>query len=158
MQMNRRAAVSELYASLLMMGVTVSFGGFVAAAAINQFNLSTYTGSLASSVQQATAGKLISFVYFTVAPGSGTPSCSTTYQGVTEGKTSTLSLYNYGTASLNPTELFVNGTLEYSGTGLGNIVPASLTTYTLTLSSCAHPTGQTILLVDAYGDELQLGT
>ena len=59
---------------------------------------------------------------------------------------------------MNPTEIFVNGTLQYSGTGFGTIAPASMTTYTLTLSSCAHPTGQTILLVDAYGDEVQFGT
>lgn len=139
-----------------MIGVTLSFGSFVTMAAINQFNLSTYSGSLAASVQQGSAGKQVSFIYFAVTPGSG--SCVTAYQGVTEGKTSTLALYSYGSVGMNPTEIFVNGTLQYSGTGFGTIAPASMTTYTLTLSSCAHPTGQTILLVDAYGDEVQFGT
>jgi hypothetical protein len=139
-----------------MIGVTLSFGSFVAVAAINQFNLSAYSGSLAESVQQASAGKQISYLYSAVVPSSG--SCTSVYQGVTEGKTIVLSLYNYGSAGMNPTEAFVNGTLQYSGTGLGNIAPSSMTTYTLTLTVCAHPTGQTILLVDAYGDEVQLGT
>jgi len=151
-----RHAVSELYASLLMIGVTLSFGGFVAAAAINQFNLSTYSGSLAASVQQASAGKQISYLYFTVTPGSG--SCTAVYMGVAEGKATTLGLYNYGSAGMNPTEIFVNGTLQYTGSGFGNIAPAGMTTYTLILSTCAHPSGQTVLLVDAYGDEVQFGT
>jgi hypothetical protein len=141
---------------MLLICVTLSFGSFVTAAAINQFNLSTYSGSLAASVQQASADKQVSYIYFAVAPGTG--SCTAVYQGVTEGKTSNLALYNYGSAGMNPTEIFVNGTLQYSGTGFGNIAPGGMTTYTLTLSSCAHPTGQTVLLVDAYGDEVQFGT
>ncbi len=148
--------MSELYASVMMIGVTLVFGSFVATAAINQFNLSTYSGSLAASVQQASAGKQVSYVYFAVTPGSG--SCTTMYRGVTEGRATTLALYNYGSAGMNPTEIFVNGTLQYSGTGFGNIAPASMTTYSLTLSSCAHPSGQTFLFVDASGDEVQIGT
>lgn len=158
MRDRRRPAVSELYASLLMIGVTVSFGSFVAVSAVNQFNLSGYSGSLAASVQQGSAGKRISFIYFTDAPGSGSPSCTAVYHGIMEGKTSTLALYNYGSAGMNPTEIFVNDTLQYSGTGFGTISPAGMTTYTLTLTSCAHPTGQTILLVDSSGDEVQFGT
>jgi hypothetical protein len=156
MRFKRRPGVSELYAALMMVGVTLSFGSFVATAAINQFNLSTYSGSLAAQVQEASAGKQISLIYFTITAGSG--SCTGTYKGVTEGKAATLALYNYGTVGMNPVEVFVNGTLLYSGTGFGNIAPASMTVYSLTLGSCAHPTGQTILLVDAYGDEVQFGT
>jgi FlaG/FlaF family flagellin (archaellin) len=151
-----KRAVSELYASVMMIGVTLVFGSFVATAAINQFNLSTYSGSLAASVQQASVGKQISYIYLAITPGSG--SCTGTYQGVTEGKTSILALYNYGSVGMNPTEMLINGTLQYSGTGLGNIAPGSMTTFSLTLAACAHPTGQTILLVDASGDEVQFGT
>lgn len=151
-----RRGVSELYASLLMIVVTLLFGSVVTVAAINQFNLSTYSGSLAETVQQASAGKLISLIYFTISAGSG--SCTTVYNGVTEGTNANLALYNYGFVGMNPTEIFINGTLLYSGTGFGNIAPGSMTIYTLTLPSCAHPTGQTILLVDAYGDEIQFET
>jgi hypothetical protein len=156
MRLKRRSGVSELYAAIMMVGVTLAFGSFVASAAINQFNLSTYSGSLAAQVQEASAGKQISFVYFVVAPGSG--SCTGTYLGVTEGENATLALYNFGSVGMNPTEIFVNGTLLYSGTGYGDIAPASMTTYSLNLGTCAHASGQTILLVDAYGDEIEFGT
>lgn len=155
---HRNKGVSELYASLLMIGVTLSFGSVVTVAAVNQFSQSGNTGSLAATVQQASEGKAVAFVYFAVASGSGSPACSSTYQGVTEGKSSTLALYNYGTAGMNPTEVFVNGTLVYSGTGFGNIPPGALTTLGISLTSCAHQVGQTILLVDSHGDEVQFGT
>jgi hypothetical protein len=156
MRIKRRSGVSELYAAIMMVGVTLAFGSFVASAAINQFNLSTYSGSLAAQVQEASAGKQISFVYFVIAPGSG--SCTGTYRGVTEGENATLALFNYGSVGMNPTEIFVNGTLLYSGAGFGDIAPANMTTFSLTLDSCAHASGQTILLVDAYGDEVQFAT
>ena len=156
MRLKRRSGVSELYAAILMVGVTLAFGSFVASAAISQFNLSTYSGSLAAQVQEASAGKQISFIYFVIAPGSG--SCIGTYLGVTEGENATLALYNFGSVGMNPTEIFLNGTLLYSGTGYGDIAPGGMTTFSLDLGTCAHASGQTILLVDAYGDEVEFGT
>ncbi len=152
----RRRAVSELYASVLMIGVTLAFGSFVAAAALNQFNLSTYAGSLAAGAQEASAGKQVSLVYGTVpTPGSG--GCTTAYKGVTEGTGYTLVLYDYGSVSFTPTKLFVNGSL-YSGS-LGMTVPVGgMGIFTLTLPSCVHPSGQTFLFVDLNGDEVQVGT
>lgn len=153
MKLRKRSGVSELYASLLMIGVTLSFGSFVAASAIDQFNKSNYSGSLAVAAQQASAGKLISYVYAASTPSGSCP----LYGGNREGTTFSLALYNYGTAAFSPTEVFVNSTL-YSGGGYSSIAAGSMATYALTLPSCAHTSGQTILLVDAYGDEVQFGT
>ena len=42
--------------------------------------------------------------------------------------------------------------------GLGTLNAGALMAYTLTLGSCAHLSGQTILAVDSLGDEVQVGT
>lgn len=153
MRAKRRQGVSELYASLLMVGVTLSFGTAITASAINQFNLSGSSASLASAVQQASSGKLVSLIYGTVAQSGSCPA----YGGYNEGTAYTLVVYNYGTAAFTPAEAFVNSTLV-SGGPYGGIASDSLATYTLTLPSCSHPSGQTFLLVDSYGDEAQIGT
>jgi hypothetical protein len=144
----------------MMIGVTLSVGGTVTVGAINEFNLSQNSASLAAVVQQASAGKLVSLVYDTVMQGSG--GCSTVYSGYTEGTTFTVALFNYGTVPFTPSEVFDNATLLSSGSWSGapsnTITPGSMTTFTLTLASCIHPSGQTILLVDSYGDEAQVGT
>ena len=150
MKFQRRRAVSELLATMMMIGVTLSVGGYVTVAAINQFNLAENAASLAALVQQQSAGKMISLVYSTVAPSGSCPA----YGGSSEG-TLTLQLYNYGTAAFTPTEAFDNGTL-YSGTG--SLAPGSMAAFTFTSPSCVHPSGQTILLVDSYGSEIQFGT
>lgn len=154
MHLGERTATSELYASLLLMGVTLSFGGVVTAAALSQFDLSTGFGPTMAGSQQASAGKQISFVYSAVLVGSG--SCSSTYRGVTEGKTYYIELFNYGSVGFTPTEVVNNSTIY---TGAYPPVPSGGTaTYSLSLSACAHPSGQTFLFVDSDGDEVQVGT
>lgn len=144
----------------MMIGVTLSVGGFITVGAINQFSLAQNSASLAAAVQQASVEKLVSLVYGTVNEGSG--GCATTYNGYTEGTTFTLALYNYGTVAFTPSELFDNSTLisssNWSGAPSNSIAPGSMTTFTVTLTSCAHPSGQTVLLVDSYGDEVQVVT
>jgi flagellin-like protein len=145
-----RRGVSELLATLMMIGVTLSFGGYITYAAIGQFNLAQNSASLAAAVQQQSAGKLISLVYSAVTQSGSCP----VYGGYNEGSL-TLELYNYGTVSFTPSEAFINGTL-YSGAG--SIAASSMGAFSFASPSCVHPSGQTILLVDSYGDEVQIGT
>ena len=135
---------------MMMIGVTLSVGGYITMAAINQFNLAENDASLAALGQQQSAGKLISLVYSAVTPSGTCPA----YGGHSEG-TLTLELYNYGTVTFTPSEAFDNGTL-YSGTG--SIAANTMAAFTFTSPSCVHPSGQTILLVDSYGNEIQIGT
>jgi hypothetical protein len=151
----RRVAVSELYAAILLIGVTLSFGGVVAVSAMNQFNAGTSASSQGLMAQAASAGKEIALVYGVVpSPGSG--GCTTTYGGLLEGTGYTLAIYDFGTTSFTPAEIFDNGTL-LSGTPYPTATPGSLTTYSLTLG-CAHAPGQVFLLVDSSGTVIQLGT
>ncbi len=136
-----------------MVGVTLSFGSAITVIAINQFNLSNYAALLTAGAQQLSAGKLLSIVYGTVTQSGSCPM----YRGYNEGTAYTLAMYNYGTVSFTPIEVFVNSTLV-SGSSYSSISAGGMTTYTLTLASCAHPSSQTFLLVDAYGDEVQVGT
>lgn len=160
MKFQRRRAVSELLATMTMIGVTLSVGGFVTVSAINQFGLAQDSASTAALVQQASAGKLVSLLYDAVAQGSG--GCTAAYEGYTEGTTLTVALYNYGTFVFAPSEVFDNATLvsssNWSGSPSNGVSPGGMTTFTIVLASCAHPSGQTLLLVDSYGDEVQLGT
>jgi hypothetical protein len=149
-----RMAVSELYASLLMIGVTLSFGSLVTISAVNQFNLSTASTVLSGSLQMASGGKQLSLVFAAVTPGSG--GCAVTYRGVVEGKSLTLSLFDYGAASFAPTEIVDNSTVYVQG--LAPISPGSVVTYSMSLAACAHVSGQSFLLLDQSGDEVQFGT
>ena len=135
---------------MMMIGVTLSLGGYVTFAAINQFSLAQTAASLAALVQEQSAGKLISLVYSTVAPSGTCP----VYAGYNEG-TLTLELYNYGSVAFTPSEAFDNGTLA---SGSGNIAANSVGAFTFTSPPCVHAPGQTILLVDSYGNEIQTGT
>jgi flagellin-like protein len=149
---SRRRGVSELYASLLMVGVTLSLGGAVVVAASSQFGLAANSASLGASLQQSSAGVQVSLVYAAVFPSGSCP----TYQGVKEGTSLTVALYNYGAADFAPAELVVNST-AYQG-GYGTLALGSLGAYTITLGACAHSSGQTVLAVDSLGDEVQFGT
>ncbi len=151
---------------MLMVGATLSFGSIVTVAAVGQFNASASGESQAASALQASVGKQISLVYGTVTAGSG--ACTKTYTGpdggtYTEGKSYTIVLYNYGSVSFTPNEVFDNGTLLAVG-GYATLTAASPgqsaapTSIALALASCAHPAGQTFLLVDTSGDEVTIGT
>ena len=145
---------------MMMIGVTLSVGGFVTVDAINQFSLAQDSASTAALVQQASAGKLVSLVYDAVTQGSG--GCTAPYEGYTEGVTLTVALYNYGTVVFTPSEVFDNATLvpssNWGGAPSSSVTPGGMTTFTMALASCSHPSGQTLLLVDSYGDDIQLGT
>lgn len=154
MRLSKRHGVSELYASLMMIGVTLSFGSVATIAAVNQFGLSSNSASLNILVQEASAGKQISLVYGTV-PYPGTAGCPP-YHGYTEGMSYALALYNFGSVAFAPIEVFVNGSL-LAGGPYSTLSAGSMTILTLTLGSCAHPAGQIFLLVDASGDEVQVG-
>jgi len=146
----KRRAVSELLATMTMIGVTLSLGGYVTVAAINQLGLAQGSASAAAMVQQQSSEKLVSLVYATVAPSGGCP----TYDGSSEG-TLVLELYDFGTVAFGPAEAFINGTL-YAGTG--TIPPGSIGAFAFSSPSCVHASGQTIVMVDPYGVEIQLGT
>jgi hypothetical protein len=147
--------VSELYATLLLMGVTLSFGGLVATSALQQISLQSGASSAAASSQAAAAGKDLALAFGTVpAPGSG--GCRQSYAGFLEGTGYTLALFNYGSRAFAPAEVFDNGTL-LAGGPYGAALPGRLTTYSLTLG-CSHPSGQEFLLVDASGAVEQIGT
>ena len=138
---------------MLMIGVTLVFGGFVTAAAVSQFGLVSSSASLGASAQEASAGKLVTLVY-----GAATPSGSCPLRGgVNEGMSFQVALFNYGTTNFTPSEVFVNGSL-YTGGGYGTVSAGGLATFTLTLSSCAHSSGQTLLFADTQGDEVQVAT
>ena len=156
MRPRSRRGVSELLATLMMIAVTLSFGSYTTYFAISQYNLAQNTATLAAVVQQQSAGKLVSFIYSSVTPSGSCPA----YGGSNEGTAFTLVLYNYGTAAFLTSGIFVNSTLISSWTGSpsANIAANGMTSFTLTLPSCSHPSGQTILLVDQYGDEVQIGT
>jgi len=161
-----RRGVSELYSSVLMIAVTLVFGGIVTSAAVGQFDGSTSGGALGVKEQEASVGKQVSLVYGTVVAGSG--GCTSTYSGpgggsYAEGKTYLLVLFDYGSVPFTPYEVFDNGTLLAVG-GYSTVAaqsagdPPGPVSNTLTLASCAHPAGQSFLLIDAAGDEVAVGT
>lgn len=135
---------------MMMIGVTLSLGGYVTVAAINQFGLAQDAASAAAAIQQQSAGKLVSLVYATVTTSASCP----IYDGQSEG-TLELELYDFGTVAFDPSETFINGTL-FAGTG--TLSPGSIGAFAFSSPSCVHASGQTVVLVDAYGTEIQLGT
>jgi hypothetical protein len=137
---------------MLMIGVTLSVGGLVAAAALSQNTLAANSATLGGSVQQSSAGLHLGLAYAAVASSSQCP----TYEGLREGTSLAVSLYNYGTTSFTPTEVVVNST-AYTGS-FATISPGGLGTYTIALSSCSHSTGQAIVVLDSAGDEVQFGS
>ncbi len=152
---SRSRGVSELYASVLMIGVTLSFGSVVVASAVSQLNVNSNTASAAASLQASSSGIQVSLIYGTVGlPGSG--GCSTVYRGFAEGTGYTLVLFNYGSVAFTPIQVFDNGTL-LSGGPYSTLPPGTMFSYSLTLS-CAHPAGQVFSIVDANGVEVQVAT
>ncbi len=144
--------MSELYASMLMIGVTLSVGSFVAYAAVSQAGAASGSASLGAALAQSSAGTQLSLVYAAVTPSASCP----TYAGYHEGTSLSLSLYDYGTASFSPAAIMVNSTV-YPGS-YATISAGDLATYTIPLATCAHSSGLTIFAVDPSGGEVQVGT
>ena len=144
-----RRGVSELFASVLMIGVTLSLGSLVAAAALGQFGLASGSASLGASIDQASSGVGLSLVYVAVSPATGCPY----YQGYQEGTSATVSVYNYGSTAFAPISIVVNSTsytANYQALGQGSLVA-----YPLTLATCAHASGLTLYMADSSGDGAQ---
>lgn len=146
----RRRAVSELYASMLMVGVTLSLGSVVTYAAMGQFSLSNGAANLGASLDQSSAGVQLGLVYVAVTPSGSCPLDG----GYSEGTSMIVSVYNYGAEGFTPAEFVVNST-AYAG-AFATVGPGTLAEYTLSLGSCAHQWGQTLLAIDPLGDEEQL--
>lgn len=149
--LNRRG-VSELYASMLMVGVTLSLGSVVVAAALGTFGRAESSASLGASLQGTESGTQISLVYVSVKPSSSCPA----YRGVPEGTLLTVYLFDYGGTPFSPSEFAVNSTV-YAG-NFSAMAPGGMGQYAVTLGSCAHPWGLTIVAADAVGDGVQFGS
>ncbi len=137
---------------MLMVGVTLSLGSVVAAAALGQFGLANGAASADAAVRQTSAGVGLSLVYVAVAPSGSCP----LYDGYPEGTAMTVSLYNYGAASFAPSEFMVNST-AYPGT-YAALGAGTLGAYTILLASCAHASGQTLLILDPAGEGAQVAS
>ena len=133
-----------------MVGVTLSLGSIVTAAAVGAFGQTEGAASMGASLQESAFGVRLSLAYATVAPSGA---CQV-YRGTGEGTTITLALYNYGALGFTPVELAVNSTV-YSGAFQVDR-PGALALYSVSLASCAHASGQTVVALDGEGDEVQL--
>lgn len=149
---SRRRGVSELYAAVLMIGVTLSLGSIVVAAATSQFGLASDSASLGATLRQEAADTQLGVIYDAVQPSGSCPM----FGGYPEGSTLTLAVYDYGSLGFTPAGFVVNSTV-YAGS-FGEVAPGTLAIYTLSLAGCAHPSGQTVLAFDSSGDEVQFGT
>jgi hypothetical protein len=148
--------VSELYASLLMLGVTISLGSVATGLVANQFGLTTTTAAVAAAGDENSAGIQLSFIFATTSSASG---CMT-YRGVPGGTVLEVAVFDYGSSSFLPTTMVVNGTVYYSSS-FPTVPAGGMVTYRLSLDpagTCAHPWGQTVLMVDAGGDVFQFET
>lgn len=144
--------MSELYASMLMIGVTLAVGAAVVFAATNQFSLATGAEAVGSSLQLSSSGAQVALVFASVSPSGSCP----LYLGENEGTTLVLALYNYGTTRFAPAEVVVNSTV-YAG-GYSVVFPGEMVTYALALGSCSHASGLAILMADPGGDVAQFGS
>ncbi|MDG7007026.1 MAG: hypothetical protein JRN06_02140 [Nitrososphaerota archaeon] len=142
--------MSELYASVLMIGVTISLGSVLVAAALGSIGQAQGAASLGASVQQSASGRELSLAFAAVAASGSCPA----YRGGAEGTTLTLALFDYGASGFAPVEFVVNSTV-YPGT-YPALSPGTMGRYTVSLGSCAHSTGQTVTVVGSAGDEVQV--
>ena len=149
-----RRGISELYASMLMVGVTLSFGSVASALAIGQFGSADAASSLSGSVAERSTGTQVSFVFAYV---TQTGSC-TTFLGAPEGGSLSVILFNYGSTSLTPSLVTVNSTVY--AVSAQPILPGRAGTLTVPLApgACAHPGGQAVVVSDTNGDEAQIET
>ena len=148
----RKRGVSELFAAVLMIGVTLSLGGLVAAGAAGQLSLGAESASLGASALQTSAGTQLSLVYAAVPPSSSCP----VHGGVQEGTSLVVALYDYGSAPFGPTGFAVNSTVHTGS--FGTVAVGGLARFVIPLGACAHQPGQTVVAFDAAGDEVQFET
>lgn len=144
--------MSELYASMLMIGVTLSLGSLVAAAALGQFTQAAGESSLGASIGVHSAGTLVSLLYVTV-PSS--PSCPS-YGGVGEGTTIYVFVFDYGSQGFAPSLLIVNSSV-FPGR-YPELHPGSMGVFTVPLGVCAHASGEAVVLADTAGEVFQFAS
>ena len=144
--------MSELYATVLMVGVTISLGGVLVAAALGSIGQAQGASSLGASLQQSAAGKELSLTYLAVASSGSCP----LYGGTAEGTEMALALFDYGSNGFTPVEFIINSTV-YPGT-YPALSPGTLAQYTVCLGGCAHSPGLTVTVVDSEGDGVQVGS
>ena len=148
--------MSELYTSLLMLGVTISLGSVAAGLVANQFGLTTTTAAAGAAGDENSAGIQLSFVFAATSSANGCP----TYRGVPGGTVLEVTVFDYGSSGFMPTTIVVNGTVYYSS-AFPTAPPGGMMTYRVPLApvgTCAHPWGQTVLMADAGGDVFQFET
>ena len=146
---SRRVGVSELYASMLMVGVTLAMGSMVAAAALGQFGLSNGSAAESAALMQSASGVDLSLVFVSVSSSGSCPQ----FGGYNEGTTITVSIFNYGVSAFTPSEIMDNSSV-FSG-AYPTTAPGSLGEYTLDLGRCSHSAGQTLLALDSTGEGFQ---
>ena len=130
----------------------MAFGGSVTGLAMAQLGQSSSSVAMSTSNQSDSVQRQLSLIN---ALTSQTGTCPT-YRGASEGTSLGFAVFDYGSSSFSPTTLAVNGTL-YAGS-YATLSPGSLTVYFVALlphGSCAHATGQTLMMLDASGDEFQ---
>ena len=137
---------------MLMVGVTLSLGSVVVAAALGSMGQAEGSASLGAAVHESASGVQLSLVFVSVAPSGACP----TQGGAEEGTSATLALFDYGSTGFAPAELMVNSTF-YPGS-YAPLSPGKMQEYPVLLAECAHPSGLTVLAVDAAGDEVQVGS
>ncbi|MDG6909286.1 MAG: hypothetical protein JRN08_02860 [Nitrososphaerota archaeon] len=142
--------MSELYASMLMLGVTLSLGSVIVGAAVGSFGQAEGGAALGASVQESASGTQLSLAYAAVAPLASCPG----YQGTKEGTALTVSLFDYGTLPFTPAQFMVNSTV-YGGS-YPPLAPGAMGQFVVDLGSCSHTGGLTVVATDVAGDEVQV--
>ena len=144
-----RGGISELYASVLMVGVTLAVGSLVASSALGQLVMANDAASLSSMSQEASAGIQLGLVYLVAASSGSCPP----YGGYHEGTAIEIAIYNYGKTPFKPAQMILNGTV-FAGP-YAPLAPGSLWTYALTMTTCTHSSGQTVLVQNSAGEGVQ---
>ena len=143
--------ISELYSSVLMVGVTLALGGLVTSSALSQFALANDSASLGAA-QDVPAMVQVGLVYFVAAPSGSCPA----YKNYQEGSSVSIAFYNYGEVSFSPVDIVVNGSAHAGG--YAPVAPGSMRTYELDIGTCSRSWGDTVTLIDQEGNELQFAT
>lgn len=139
-----------------MLGATITLGSVATGLVANQFGLAASTSQTGAVVGAQSAGVQVAYVYATVTSSSGCPDFGT----VPGGSVLSVTVFDYGTSAFRPALMVVNGT-PYFSTSFPTMNPGGMGSYEVTLTpagSCAHPWGQTVVLSDAGGVEVQFET
>ena len=144
-----RSGISELYASLLMVGVTLAVGGLVASSALGQLVMANDASSLSAMAQEASARIQLGLVYIVAVSFGSCP----IYGGYHEGTTLEIAIYNYGGTPFKPAQMVLNGTV-FAG-DYEPLAPGSLWTHAIVGTACSHSSGQTLIMENSAGEEVQ---